>query len=313
MSSILNEPYRNQLQTTLNYSTSTATPTATDQSTINSANSGYSPSIHGIVIATPTNTHAPLIEEAASKNISIFTEKPVDDTSDKISHLFSIADAHGVDLCCGFQRRFDASYISTQQTLAEGHIGKPIMAHVTFADHPRPSMEFMKLGGCIYSDLSPHDVDYIRWCLGDDVESVYATGTSSVKELEDAGVHDNATMLLRFKRGTIVTISLSRASTYGYDQRCEIFGDKGLTRIDNVYANTNVLSTSDGISRPKLQHSFPQRFEKAFAAELDAYADTLLEGKEWPISRDDCIAVQKVSDAARLSAELGRAVMIDEL
>jgi len=201
MSSILNEPYRNQLQTTLNYSTSTATPTATDQSTINSANSGYSPSIHGIVIATPTNTHAPLIEEAASKNISIFTEKPVDDTSDKISRLFSIADAHSVKLCCGFQRRFDDSYVSTQRTLADGHIGNPIMAHVTFADHPGPSMEFMKLGGCIYSDLSPHDVDYIRWCLGDDVESVYATGTSSVKELEDAGVHDNATMLLRFKRG----------------------------------------------------------------------------------------------------------------
>jgi predicted dehydrogenase len=46
-----------------------------------------------------------------------------------------------------------------------------------------------------------HDLDYIRWVLNDEVKSVYATGSSSVKKLEEVGVHDNATMLMTFMKG----------------------------------------------------------------------------------------------------------------
>jgi myo-inositol 2-dehydrogenase/D-chiro-inositol 1-dehydrogenase len=179
--------------------------------------------------------------------------------------------------------------------------------------------------------------------LGDEVESVYAVGTSSDEELEERGVIDNATVVMKFLKGvcpssslflivqflndvhsrrafphykqpyslllgTVVTLTLSRGANYGYDQRCEIFGTNGMASVKNISDNSTELSNASGIHRPKWQHSFPQRFEAAFGRELDAYADTLLMGKGWSITEEDCVAVQRVCDAALESCESGRVV-----
>jgi len=268
--------------------------------------------IDGIVLATPTFTHDALIREAADHGLAIFTEKPVDETADKITDLFIHCKKRQIELCCGFQRRFDDSYLSTAQAVKEGKIGTPISANIFFADHPSPPMEFMLTGGNIFYDLCAHDVDYIRWVFDDEVVSVYATGTSSDPVLKDAGVHDNATMVFKFRKGMVVTLTLSRSASYGYDQRCEVFGTDGLLRMGNEYANTTVLSNSNGVNHSKLKHSFPQRFQQAFASELDAFADVILLGEKWPVRAEDCIAVQKVADAARKSCEIDSVVYLTD-
>ncbi|KAL3801218.1 hypothetical protein HJC23_012618 [Cyclotella cryptica] len=265
--------------------------------------------LHGIIISTPTPTHEPLITEAASANLSIFTEKPVDETSSSVKEIFNTIRAHNVSLCCGFQRRFDPSYLSLFNTIRSGGIGTPLTASIFFGDHPVPSRQFLlQGGGNIISDCSAHDVDYIRWVLGDDVKSVYAVGTSSDEELGKAGVIDNATVVLNFQKGTVVTLTLSRGANYGYDQRCEVFGTAGMASVKNITESSTEVSNATGIHRPKWQHSFPQRFEVAFGQELDAFADTLLLKKPWPVSESDCVAVQKVCDAALESCESGQVV-----
>lgn len=162
-----------------------------------------SPPIDGIIISTPTFTHRKLIRQAADANISVFVEKPVDETADQIRDLFDYANnVRGIHLCCGFQRRFDPSYVAAQQAVTQqGQIGQPIAANIFFADHPRPSREFLLSGGNIFYDLSAHDVDYITATLQDEIVSVYATGTSSDAELQAANVHDNATMVMKTKKG----------------------------------------------------------------------------------------------------------------
>lgn len=139
---------------------------------------------------------------------------------------------------------------------------------------------------------------------------MYATGSSSTDELKNAGVFDNATMLLTFQKGTIVTITMSRSAKYGYDQRTEIFGTDGLATVGNQHTDSSVIATTNGFLRPKLKHSFPQRFNQAFNAELDAFADAILFEKNWPISRDDCIKVQAIADAAKKSSEEKRVVYL---
>jgi len=276
-------------------------------------NSASPPPLDGIIISTPTPTHEPLIAEAAHNGLSIFTEKPVDETSTKIRRLFSIAHSHNIHLCCGFQRRFDHSYLSLyHQVNTHNGIGTPLTASIFFGDHPVPSRQFLlQGGGNIISDCSAHDVDYIRWVLQDEVESVYATGTSSDEELKERGVIDNATMVMKFRRGTVVTLTLSRGANYGYDQRCEVFGTHGLASVKNQHEHSSELANSVGVHRPKWAHSFPQRFEMAFANELDAFADTLLCGTEWPVTEEDCVAVQRVCDAALVSCERGDVVRLD--
>ena len=271
--------------------------------------------LHGIVVSTPTPTHEELITEAASNGLSIFTEKPVDETADKIRALFNTTEKHKVNLCCGFQRRFDSSYLSLyHQVNTVRAIGSPLTANIFFGDHPVPTRQFLlQGGGNIISDCSAHDVDYIRWVLQDEVKSVYATGTSSDEELSERGVIDNATMVMKFMRGTVVTLTLSRGANYGYDQRCEVFGTEGLAVVRNHPGNSSELLDDVGLHRPKWQHSFPQRFEAAFANELDAFANTLLLGTPWSVLEEDCVAVQRVCDAALESCESGEVVQLDNI
>jgi len=158
--------------------------------------------IDGIVVCSPTFTHEEVIHIAAKHGISVFTEKPVDETSSQIEDLFCVAQKAGITLCCGFQRRFDSSYVSAASAVKTGKIGRPVYANIFFGDHPCPPKEFLLSGGNIFMDLSAHDVDYIMDVLDDVVVSVYATGTSSTPELEAAGVHDNATMMMTFSKGT---------------------------------------------------------------------------------------------------------------
>uniref|UniRef100_A0A7S2RZX5 Gfo/Idh/MocA-like oxidoreductase N-terminal domain-containing protein n=1 Tax=Eucampia antarctica TaxID=49252 RepID=A0A7S2RZX5_9STRA len=271
---------------------------------------GRSNAIDGIVLSSPTFTHDAVIREAANHGLAIFTEKPVDETANKITSLFEFCQEKQAELCCGFQRRFDNSYVTTALAVKEGRIGKPITANIFFADHPSPPIDFMLSGGNIFFDLCAHDVDYIRWLFDDEVVSVYATGTSSDRVLDEAGVYDNATMIFKFRKGMVVTINLSRSASYGYDQRCEVFGSSGLLTIGNEHANTSVLSNDYGIHQAKLKHSFPERYQQAFASELDAFADVILLGNKWPVRADDCIAVQKVADAARKSCEIDKVVYI---
>jgi myo-inositol 2-dehydrogenase/D-chiro-inositol 1-dehydrogenase len=163
-------------------------------------------SIDGVVVSSPTYTHESIIKQSAAHGISIFTEKPVDETADKIQRLFEVAAASGIQLCCGFQRRFDASYVAAAHAIQSGQVGFPLMANMFFADHPCPPKEFLLTGGNIIMDLAPHDVDYIMNALEDSVVSVYATGTSSTNELAKAGVHDNATMMMKFSKGKYLLI-----------------------------------------------------------------------------------------------------------
>ena len=116
-----------------------------------------------------------------------------------------------------------------------------------------------------------------------------------------------------------MTLTLSRGATYGYDQRLEIFGTNGLASLSNPHSNTTQLSNSSGIHLSKLQYSFPQRFELAFSNELDLFADVLLaddndkeDGSvvEWPVKEEDCIAVQRICDAALVSCESGEVVRL---
>lgn len=161
--------------------------------------------VDGIVCCTPTVTHASIVKQAVKVGIGsgVFVEKPVDESAQKIKALFEISKRGNLNLCCGFQRRFDPSYQNLLHQLHNNHIGKPINGTVFFGDHPVPSIEFLLRGGDIFMDLSAHDVDFILQAMGrdDDVTSVFATGTSSTTQLEEAGVHDNATMVLKFQSG----------------------------------------------------------------------------------------------------------------
>ena len=259
-------------------------------------------------IANSTESHEAAICAAAKAGVSIFTEKPVAENPESIARIFQVAREAGVALCCGFQRRFDKSYVVCAEKVKSGVIGQPAMASVFFGDHPVPPMEFLKTGGCPFMDLSPHDLDYVRWTLGQEPVEVFASGCSSTTELEEANVLDNAFMFVKFSQGTMVTLQMSRGATYGYDQRCEFFGDKGCASVGNMFETSAVVANAAGYHASRLKFSFPQRFEQAFSAEVAAFAQVVLDGATWPVSERDCIIVQSIAQHAAQSQKEGRAL-----
>lgn len=158
-------------------------------------------------------------------------------------------------------------------------------------------------------DLSAHDVDYIRCALSDEVVSVFATGSSSNDDLRSAGISDNATMVMTFSKGAVVTLTMSRHG-YGCDQRCEIFGSGGLASVGHMHQSTAVIASSAGFWKSGLKHSFPERFDQAFDSEINAFVETIFKRSSWPIKREDCVVTERVADAARQSATSGSIVQL---
>ncbi|GAX14990.1 hypothetical protein FisN_12Lh315 [Fistulifera solaris] len=271
--------------------------------------------LDAVVVCTPTHSHSEVILLAASYGLDTFVEKPVAESASAIEDLFESVSqvSHStrprpVALCCGFQRRFDPSY---QAAMTSAAFGKPITARIFFGDHPVPPIEFLLTGGDIFMDLAAHDVDYITHVWKDDrVESVFAVASASSPQLAEAGVQNHATVLLQFEGGAVATLFLSRSSVYGYDQRCELFGTEGLVSIGNIPEHSTTIRNKKGSHGALWQHSFPQRFEHAFANELDAFVNTVLLDEPWPVSRDQCLYVQSIVDAAQRSAKLGEVVRL---
>lgn len=262
--------------------------------------------IDAVCICTGTSSHEELITAAAEKGLAVFCEKPVDGEPAVIEKLFKLCESKNVPLCCSFQRRFDTTYVAAKKAISEGKIGTPTFARVFFADHPCPSLEFLKQGGCPFMDLAPHDVDFVRWCLGSDPVEIHGTGSSSDPVLAKENVLDTAMITMKFANGCLCNVFMSRAATYGYDQRCEIFGTKGMISVENEKENACLLSNEDGIQSSKHKYSFPQRFREAFENEINTFVEVVLDGKVWPVTKEDCIAAQRISSTAADSAKAGK-------
>eukprot|EP00941_MAST-03F_sp_MAST-3F-sp1_P000585 g585.t1 len=271
--------------------------------------------IHLVLITTPTPFHGSAIKVAVKYKKAIFTEKPVAEGEDKICELFDLCNKNNVNLMCGFQRRFDRGYVQLKEAVANGKLGKLKFVRVFFADNPTPPREFLlKCGGCPFMDLAPHDVDFVRWLLnGENPVDVSACGSSSADDLRDAGVLDNALMTLRFASGTLCTITMTRGPTlYGYDNRIEVFGEKGMMVVECPRESAVSFSGEQGTTTSKLMYSFPQRYEKAFQSEIELACRVALqeEGACWPVGCDDCVAAQLISSCAARAQKLGVTVPI---
>ena len=137
-------------------------------------------------------------------------------------------------LFCAFNRRFDPSFSSVRRRVVEGEVGHVHMIKTTSRDSPLPSLDYLKISGGIFHDCAVHDIDLITWILGEYPSKVYSTANSLMKEIGDIGDHDNVLISLTFPSGSLGSIDLSRFANYGYDQRLEVFGAKGMLQVKNV-------------------------------------------------------------------------------
>jgi myo-inositol 2-dehydrogenase/D-chiro-inositol 1-dehydrogenase len=266
-------------------------------------------SIRAVAIASSTDTHADLIQRAAASGKAIFCEKPVDLALGRARECAAAVKRAGVPCMIGFQRRFDPTFAAAKARLDAGEIGTPEQLVITSRDPGAPPLDYLTRSGGIFKDMLIHDFDVFRWILGDEAETVYATGSvltdPNVARADDVDV---TAVAIRTKGGKLALINTNRRAAYGYDQRFEILGSKGMLQAGNHRPTEVVAWTDRAVAADKPEHFFLERYRVAYAVEMAAFFESLASGKPVKTTIDDGVKALELAEAATTSWRENRIV-----
>jgi myo-inositol 2-dehydrogenase/D-chiro-inositol 1-dehydrogenase len=270
--------------------------------------------IDAVVICTPTNTHADLIEKAVKAGKAVFCEKPIDLDLKRVKRCLEVVRKHKGRLMVGFNRRFDPHFAAVRAEIARGSIGTVEMVQITSRDPGAPPAGYIKVSGGILRDMTIHDFDMARFLLGEEIETVFATASVLVdKAIGKLGDFDSVSVVLTTRKGKHATISNSRRASYGYDQRIEVHGSKGAVTAENQRPVSIEVASAAGFTRPPLHDFFMTRYTEAYAAEIAAFvAGVTRKTKLTPGGEDGLIALA-LAEAALKSVKEGRVVKVAEV
>jgi myo-inositol 2-dehydrogenase/D-chiro-inositol 1-dehydrogenase len=267
--------------------------------------------IDAVLITTPTDLHATMIEQAAKAGKAIFCEKPIDLSVARVQDCLKVVADTGAALMVGFNRRFDPNFMEVRRRIDDGAIGDVEMVSITSRDPGPPPADYITRSGGLFRDMTIHDFDMARWLLGEEPVSVYAAASVLTDpKIGELGDVDSASVILKTASGRIAQISNSRRATYGYDQRIEVHGSKGLVSAENLRATTVEVANGDGYRREPLLNFFMTRYTQAYANEIAAFLAAVEAGKPMNPSGDDGLKALLLADAATVSAREGRVVTL---
>jgi myo-inositol 2-dehydrogenase/D-chiro-inositol 1-dehydrogenase len=267
-----------------------------------------------VIIASSTDTHAPFIIDAAKAGKHIFCEKPIAAEISKIDEALAAVKEAGVKLQIGFNRRFDASFLRIKQAITNGEIGTPQLLHIISRDPAPPPIEYVKVSGGIFFDMTIHDFDMARYLFGE-VDEIYAAGAVLVNpEIGKAGDIDTAMITLKFANGAIGSIDNSRKAVYGYDQRVEAFGSKGSASNINLYPDAVVISNAETVRQASLPlNFFLERYMGSYVRELQEFVTAVQEDRDVPVDGYDGRVPVVMAMAAKKSYLENRPVKLSEV
>jgi len=270
--------------------------------------------VEAVVICSSTDTHAQIIIDAAEAGKHIFCEKPIHFDLAEIDRALAAVEETGVKLQIGFNRRFDPTFREVHDRVLEGRIGKPHILRITSRDPQPPPIDYVKVSGGMFLDMTIHDFDMARYLIGSEVEEIFALGQVLVDPaIGEAGDIDTAILTLRFANGAIGTIDNSRQAVYGYDQRVEVFGSAGVISTANQTPHRATYSDRKGVHAALPLHFFIERYVDSYIAEMEAFVRCVLQDTPPSVSGQDGRIPVVMGYAAQKSLREGRPVRLEEI
>jgi myo-inositol 2-dehydrogenase/D-chiro-inositol 1-dehydrogenase len=258
--------------------------------------------VGAVVIGSSTDTHADLILRAAAAGKQIFCEKPVDLALDRARACAAAVAKAGVTCLIGFQRRYDPTFAALKARIDAGEIGEPEMLVVTSRDPGAPPVDYIRRSGGIFKDMLIHDFDVFRWILDDEAATLYATGSVLTDPaVGAAGDIDATAVTIRTRKGRLAQINTIRRAAYGYDQRFEVLGSRGLLQAGNHRPTEVAAWTAASVSTDKPEHFFLERYRAAYAAETAHFFAAIAAGKPVRTTIDDGVKALELAEAATTS------------
>ncbi|MDY3812585.1 inositol 2-dehydrogenase [Eubacterium sp.] len=271
------------------------------------------PEIDAVLICSSTDTHADIAVEAAEAGKHIFCEKPVDLTVAKIKKVIAAVEKAGVKLQIGFNRRYDHNFAEIKRLANDGKLGKLQTIKITSRDPEPPSIDYVKVSGGIFLDMTVHDFDMARF-IGGEVEEVYANAAVTVDEaIGEAGDVDTALIALKFKNGAIGVIDNCRKACYGYDQRLEVFGTGGQASAANDTPTNVSYINENGNMTDKPLYFFLERYMQSFTDEMTEFINAVQNDELTKTTVNDGLEALRLGLAAKLSVKEHRPVKLSEI
>lgn len=272
------------------------------------------PSVDAVLICSSTQTHAPISIEAIRAGKHVFCEKPISHDLSEIKAVMQELEKHPVKYQVGFNRRFDHNFHAVRQAVADGRVGDIHIVKITSRDPDCPPISYVKVSGGLFMDMMIHDFDMVRYLTASDVEEVYVNAAVLIDpEIGKAGDVDTAVVTMKLSNGALAVIDNSRRAVYGYDQRAEVFGSKGLVAVENDLPSNAVVSTVNGVTAEKPLHFFLERYMNAYATEIGDFLSAIRDDKPVPVSVNDGLQAVLIAKAANQSMAEHRPVKLSEI
>ena len=272
------------------------------------------PEIDAVLICSSTDTHASISMEAIEAGKHVFCEKPVDHSIEKIKQVQETLKKHPVKYQVGFNRRFDHNFEAVQNAVISGKVGEPHIVRITSRDPEPPALEYVKVSGGMFLDMTIHDFDMARFLAGCDAKEIYVQAAVRIDPaIGKAGDVDTAVITMKMENGSIVTIDNSRKAVYGYDQRVEVFGSQGMVSVSNDTTSSAVISNSEGVMGEKPLYFFLERYMQSYAKEIRAFVQAIEQDTETPLGITDGLEAVRMGLAAKKSLAEHRPVKMAEI
>lgn len=270
--------------------------------------------IEAVIICSSTDTHSAISVEAIEAGKHVFCEKPIDHDIEKIKQVMEALKKTEVKYQVGFNRRFDHNFKAVKDAVESGKIGEPHIIKVTSRDPEPPSAEYVKVSGGMFLDMTIHDFDMVRFLAGCDATEVYVQSAVLVDDaIGKAGDVDTAVITLQMENGAIAVIDNSRKAVYGYDQRAEVFGSRGMVATANDSLSTAVISNEQGVTGEKPLYFFLERYMDSFGEEMNQFIEAIENDLDTPLGVMDGLKPVLMGLAAKKSVEEHRPVNISEI
>lgn len=271
--------------------------------------------IDAVLVCSSTDTHAAISIEAINAGKHVFCEKPVDHSIEKIQAVADALKEHpDIKFQVGFNRRFDHNFAAIRKAYDDGKIGEAHILKITSCDPEPPNPAYIKVSGGIFLDMTIHDFDMACFLTDSDVEELYVNSAVLVDPaIGEQGDVDTAIITMKMANGALAVIDNSRKAAYGYDQRAELFGSKGMVATSNDTVSSAVISNADGVTGEKPLFFFLERYMGSFSEEMRQFTEAVINDTEVPVGIHAGLQSVKIGLAARKSVEEHRPVKISEI
>lgn len=271
--------------------------------------------IDAVLVCSSTDTHASISIEAINAGKHVFCEKPVDHSTAKIREVADALAAHpGIKFQVGFNRRFDHNFAAIRKAYDNGRIGDAHILKITSRDPEPPNPKYIAVSGGIFLDMTIHDFDMAAFLTNADAEEVYVNSAVLVDpEIGKQGDVDTAIITMKMSNGALAVIDNSRRAAYGYDQRAELFGSKGMVATSNDTLSSAVVSDENGVMGEKPLFFFLERYMESFSEEMRQFVSACENDTEVPVGIHAGLQSVRVGLAAKKSVAEHRPVLVSEI